>query len=55
LRRRMVIEPMLCNRGTLSSLFRENFISQPSIGKRFSTLTKKISATRKSWRLVRHW
>ncbi len=43
-----VIEPMLCNRGTLSSLFRENFISHPNIGKRFSTLTKKISATRKS-------
>src|SRR6266536_3357545 len=52
-RRRTQIEPMLCDRATRSSPFRENFINRPSIGKRFSRQTEKISATRKSLRSVR--
>ncbi len=50
MRRRRVTAAMLCSRATLCSLFRENFISHPSIGKRFAMRTKKISATRRNLR-----
>src|SRR5436190_22022586 len=55
LSRRKESKPTLCNRGTPLSPFRGSFINRPSVGKRFSTRTRRAFATPKNLRSGKRW